>query len=129
MIGIQNQPLNFRVWDNVNKEFLNKARLKDFASGFINFDGKEMIIHGGRDFEISQDTGCKDDKGNRLFVGDIVEEQFLNNPPYPVGVIVYNGRENIVLMMTNKLYTSLFDSFNYHKIGNIWENPELIKEK
>lgn len=120
---LQTMPLRFRVWDKKEKKFLlEDADLDEYASLWA---GAGV---GGEDEVISQDTGCKDDVGEPLYMGDIVEDRMSMSPfthECPRGIVCYNGYANAV-EYSNGLEDSMFCSTRYHKLGNIWQNQELV---
>lgn len=120
-------PLRFRVWNNFDKKFLTNDELLDFFNGYVNFYDEEAAISGGRDFEISQDTGCKDVDDTELYTGDIVEDVLFNKGVRYI--IQYNGY-TIMACHASGLEESLFASGSkFRKIGDIWQTPEYLEER
>jgi uncharacterized phage protein (TIGR01671 family) len=139
--------IKFRAWDLVTKT-MKEVR------GIFYFRGDELKmvnITENRRFEFMQFTGLKDSKGKEIYEGDIVRfyEQGYdpNEPdeeriePETTTVLIYwneNGKclaidwgyEDGRIAPVGWGYVYIRNSmFDYHEvIGNIWENPELLKE-
>lgn len=77
-----------------------------------------------KQFKIMQYTGLKDKNGKELYEGDVVK---INYPKYKHTEVhkVYFG--NVGLEPFTGSMTD--DGSKYEVIGNIYENPELLKEK
>lgn len=125
-------PLKFRIWDKEDKNFLITSRVQDgYELIHIEQDISDVatfIAKFGKDrLAISQDTGCKDDAGESLYTGDIVEDTMFNfRGPKIRMVITYNGHANVALC-PDGLEDSLLVSSRFHKVGNIWQNLELLE--
>lgn len=131
---LQTIPLTFRVWSTTECKFLENDELLDFSHGFINFYDKEMVMSGGRDFIISQDTGLKDESGKSIYIGDVLEDfdEAIFVVEYRSGELV--GREiksKKVFLLYRHWFAGHSKKWNYETpriIGNIWQNPELLEE-
>ena len=73
------------------------------------------------DHHIMQYTGLKDKNGKEIYEGDIINWPNLNS----VGQVYYNQKE-VVFCVKCKHDEAWLDS-GCEVIGNIYENPELIK--
>lgn len=122
---LQTMPLRFRAWDTIEKRFLKNDELLDFSRGFINFYDEEMIMSGGRDFIISQDTGLKDANGISVSFGDIIRD--IDNGYLSVAKYV-DGECVGVDPKSNKTIDSLYlIARDGEVIGNIWQTAELLE--
>lgn len=124
--------IKFRVWDTYNKEMLDVQEL-DYADSYNGqpmirttmyndyFDTEEMIL--------MQYTGLKDKNGKEIYEGDIVEiirpcilergeVKFIN------GCFAIKSKDTLLM-----LYQCEINNFKLKVIGNIYENPELLKEE
>lgn len=123
--------IKFRAWDTVNKEMHNSS----FGGNYITFGGK---IHNGaiqKDWILMQFTGMLDKNGTEIYEGDIVKSALIHhgNPGFQfISKIVYNsiiGAYQISYLNMNNAFVTDNLGFKYQLeiIGNIYENPELIK--
>lgn len=122
--------IKFRVWDKENKEMLDVEYLhwddctKEFSIRTTMytdyFDEQDMIL--------MQFTGLHDKNGKEIYEGDIVQilggeyEQGFHEWDEKVQIkdLIYDGYN---LMMT----ISQIGNKAIKVIGNIYENPELLK--
>ena len=130
--------IKFRAWDKANKEmqpveaiYFNQKSSKNIIIDDEWFSFGEVIL--------MQYTGLKDKNGKEIYEGDIVlvatysyEEPLLDttctieyNPHY----LIY---EFVEIEETGERYSMLDIRDNFKSelevIGNIYENPELLKE-
>lgn len=109
---------NFRVWDILNKRMLRWGDIFDLPAWEI-FPGTPEQ----RPYDVMQDTGENDTKGERIYRGDIVtclgdkcEIKFLN------GTFGLRGKECFL-----PLHVAIDNDLEIEVIGNIYENPDLLK--
>lgn len=140
--------INFRVWDNLEKAYLNE---KDIA---IDSLGNIFIIEGydhndselwyarilpdpdNKRYIIEQFTGLKDINGTEIFEGDIVKYYpHHRGVPYRVywadkSAKFLIGRDGVI----GQSFSDIMHNLNTGRIalevvGNIHENPELLEER
>ena len=93
------RPIKFRAWDKINKKMFR------LSHNPISELSKASI-------PIMQFTGLKDKNGKEIYEGDIMK-----NYDYHFFVVEWNKKN------------ARWDNcFGREVIGNIYENPELIKE-
>lgn len=110
--------IKFRIWDKERKEMINIGRI-DIADGSCKPTIFGDIFYDyWNDVELMQYTGLKDKNGVEIYEGDIVETE-----DYHLGdKLVVKGRKQVIadIRFCGKLIPCVV-------IGNIYENPELLK--
>lgn len=120
--------IKFRAWGKANKHMYDGLHLGLYHSATGNFFSKidKVLSTGGLDsIEIMQFTGLLDKDGHEIYEGDIVKnndrvwEVYWDEAGYWAMAIIVppnmrTGRNNV-------------DAENSEIIGNIYQNPELIK--
>lgn len=78
---------------------------------------------------VCQFTGLCDRKGKKIFEGDIIKCKVYEMNGYRVrrGVVEYHGVGFIMNLDPNSWYDQKNISFDCEVIGNIYDNPELLK--
>lgn len=117
--------IKFRAWDKINKDMFNVES--------INFQERKVYrdIVSYREFndiELMQYTGLKDMRGKEIYEGDILFESF-GERYYKV--VFENASFRAEAEGDFEEYSlDLIDivAQGCEVVGNIYENPELIKE-
>ncbi|MEO2600997.1 YopX family protein [Clostridium butyricum] len=120
--------IKFRAWYkgvhsgemiyDIQNEFEERINLgMDSFGHYLNKDS----------FEVMQYTGLKDCKGKEIYEGDIA---IVNNKIFKIvyskgSFVIYNGNSNIHLIYDLNIEDNKIN--NMEVIGNIYENPELLK--
>ena len=126
--------VKFRAWEKKIKEMIEVYDI-DFAGGIINFN---TAWRGLEEVELMQYTGLKDKNGKEKYFDDIVkitwrkdtdsylqqgddhiEKEFIARIDWNVDRIVYR--------LANGKILSFPSNAKFEVIGNIYENPELLK--
>jgi uncharacterized phage protein (TIGR01671 family) len=120
--------IKFRAWDKKLKEWMDI----EFYH-LVSFNGDVYFYSMGKltkypEAELMQYTGLKDKNGKEIYEGDIIEEITKNGEGDKIRSVVtfYDG---IFGDDTHDEWTvkELIDDFGAYVIGNIYENPDLIK--
>ena len=122
--------IKFRCWDRFKQRWSN-YKIND---GTVYFMDKNTGVWYGsynkryKDFNLMQYTGLKDMRGKEIYEGDILFESF-GEKHYKV--VFENGSFRAEFEGDFEEYSfDLIDvvAQGYEVVGNIYKNPELIKE-
>ena len=123
----------FRAWNKTWEEMGKVKRIRfdnDCNVTTVLFEGKDLGVNAKIDeIELMQSTGLKDLNGVEIFEGDIV--RFFDS----LYTVFYDIKEGSYRLKPHDDrwvvdYMSNFSSEeSFEVVGNIYENPELLKEK
>lgn len=124
---------NFRAWLKKEKEMIDVDEIH-WSDGQLDFIGDGITFKcESDDLALMQSTGLKDKNGKEIFEGDIVqfldcyiETDFLCNNS---GIVKWSQGGFTITDRFSVTMEDLLDgdSLDVKIIGNIYENPELIK--
>ena len=129
--------IEFRVWDNQEKVYLNKKdiAIDNLGNIFIfevcddnDADLWHVRILSDPDNEryvIEQTTGLTDKNGTEIYEGDIL----IDDTGEPVEYWVVKFSEGGFVGECAGVAEPLFELTNLEVVGNIHEDPELVEEK
>ena len=117
----------FKAWDKSNKKMVAVTMIL-FSTNEIDYEGNSGEPKSLEHFELLQFTGIKDRNGKEIYEGDVVEswtsESFGARDTTRDIVIFQNGSFGGKIKWRVPRPLS-----NQVKIGNIYENPELLENK
>lgn len=114
-----NREIKFRVWLHDTKKWGDVACIEVF-----NSTGKLEYLYQDQPYTIQQYTGLKDKSGKEIYEGDIISGEFYDTEYHhsetiKAEVVFNNGAFNVAIREWRKPSLEV--------IGNIMQNPELIK--
>jgi len=137
-----NREIKFRVWDLEKKFYLNQDDEFHFYEPDRGWQCPIPLCECLRDkkrYVVQQYTGLTDKNGKEIYEGDIVKTIYVNDPVNDIGNIIYHVETGAYRIKTSKhllpivTYRFIEDEpqgllqVADEIIGNIFENPELLK--
>jgi uncharacterized phage protein (TIGR01671 family) len=127
--------IKFRAWDNTNKDIGGQVMYDWDRLNALDADGVlslvDLLVNGWDKQGIPmQYTGLRDKNGKEIYEGDILKHEY---PEVSLLKVVYNrGGFNIVGIHLKEPMSELLNPDNSlyiqsEIVGNIYENPELVK--
>lgn len=125
--------IKFRIWNKAEKRWNGEIVLG--KTEYLVAIQNNTLSLSSLSNEIMQYTGLKDKKGNEIYESDIVRG---DTHYYEVKFGLYNNSEfyedyGWYLMLLDGDVEGIMDTFNsmsfLKKIGNIYQNPELLNNK
>ncbi|MCR3759191.1 YopX family protein [Clostridium felsineum] len=120
--------VKFRAWDKIT----NPAKMKTWGQLLAQYQLTQVFTSGDEFFEVMQYTGIQDDTGVEIYEGDIVLKESMlvcsiKFKPFKGKVKFDEGSWWIDNGKDARLLFTETDSLKI--LGNIYENPELLKEE
>jgi len=115
--------IKFRAWDKTSNRWVVDFRI--LPDGTVEFKTTGSLSDFARQVELSQYTGLKDKTRKEIYEGDILE---CTLDFKETGVIEFS-KGRFLLKLKKHEVTFLYENKDVLTIvGNIFENPELLKE-
>lgn len=120
--------IKFRAWNEVEEKMLNWNKFLDtnMKNTFIAPESTGLIL--------MQYTGLKDKTGKEIYEGDIIKIKYgLDNLLFICEIIYLDGAFRTKKFVYGSYYDCLYywyaNDYDIEVIGNIYDNPELLKKK
>ena len=142
--------IEFRVWDNQEKVYLNKKDIAiDNLGNVFVFEGcndndselwyaRILVDPDNERYIIEQLTGLTDKNGKDIYAEDIVEVKHSDWTEPTIHVVKWCGDEKYPAFnlkpeldeaVNSIALVAQSDFFSVKVVGNVHENPELMEEK
>jgi uncharacterized phage protein (TIGR01671 family) len=130
-----NREIKFRAWDKIDK-IMREVTCYNLYDEYVRLDednSGNSITRKIDDVILMQYTGLKDKNGKEIYEGDIVRSGKEFNTYTGLNSKIYGGKIYEVKNNGWKFYLSPgsiyeVDRSDLEIIGNIHENPEILKE-
>lgn len=123
--------IKFRAWDKEQKEWV-KYSITDNIPIFCHNTSRWRTDKEGERFTLCQYTGLKDKNDREIYEGDIVRDFGSDYVPvYTKGIYMAVNTEQLKCPEEHRQLSTQFNVIwrnGCEIIGNIYENPELLKE-
>lgn len=123
--------IKFRAWDNVNNQMLDVQELNFEDCFYGGYTTVKTTMYSDyfdiREMPIMQYTGLHDKNGKEIYEGDILKSMQWND----IYLVKYIRTAFYLCRKGNKGFNKITTWNNAEKsevVGNIYENPELLKE-
>lgn len=129
--------IKFRAWHKQDGYMILPEHCESFDINFtpkgydgfsfdIRYKGSGGVLGSHKHIELMQYTGLKDRNGKEIYEGDICKKTYGSSTP--VFTVAYHDARGMFIMQdgyNEPLYT--VNNSMVEIIGNIYENPELLK--
>lgn len=124
------QPIKFRAWDKERNKWLDDASWLGHFDDFYFTDINSVFEDFDKDIVLMQFTGLLDKNGREIYEGDIVDAP----GHYGVGQVLWGVDHDGGWVLKDKpnsipgaFFLGHIPDSDMEVIGNIYENPELLK--
>ena len=125
------EEIKFRAWHKEKKTIREVCEVS-FAGGYVILEGFGSfgaIEAPIRDVELMQYTGVKDKRGVEIYEGDIVKFVSRLDDSKRIGAARYwAGDAAFLIECEREIFFLFHDALSREVIGNIYENPEILKD-
>jgi hypothetical protein len=111
--------IKFRAWDPERKEMMDFERIKQTTLYHLQMAKEDL------GWETMQFTNLHDKNGKEIYEGDVLEDA----EGFRAKISFFQGAFSADFSVKNKYPVLLYNHTYMAVIGNIYENPELLKEE
>lgn len=130
-----NREIKYRAWDKKNKEMYTLITLQWLETLYIGGIGEfsEVMCEVDDTIALMQYTGLKDKNGKEIYEGDVLQHKTTLGPNgpevnYHKEVVIWGEGEWLSGKLALNANLFVEGQGDYTEIiGNIYENPELLK--
>lgn len=115
--------LDWAYGDLVKELSTGKCFICDISHAYKDTELDDVLIEVEPE-TVGQYTGLKDKNGKEIYEGDIVK----TNDFYECGELVFKGKTEVIENILDYINTVKSIDTTGEVIGNIYENPELLKK-
>lgn len=128
--------IKFRAWDKKYEEMINDIHISPEYDWLVLSDNDALAERDNRDrgknqeYVLMQYTGLEDENGVEIYEGDVIK--IINDVSAGRYRVSYWGKEAAFMIIDDFKPKSMrlgiwFNTNKIEVIGNIYENPELLK--
>jgi hypothetical protein len=123
--------IKFRAFFKIDEQIYEVASI-DFLNKEVTLWDKETAVNfeaSFEDIELLQYTGANDKRGVEIYEGDIVKFVSRLDDSKRMGTVRYwAGDAAFLIECEREIFFLFHDALNREVIGNIYENPEILKD-
>ena len=119
----------FRAWDKED-EVMCEVDVIGFSEGAVTISNENVKYYhlGINEVELMQSTGLKDKNGLEIYEGDVITEE-IGEGEYLFAEVIYKDGCFLGKERNFEPEYPISDFVKGKVIGNIYQNPELIKNE
>lgn len=123
------EKIKFKGWDKLNKKWIDIWKIAFQENQAMAVEDLEGEMYGLHQIELVPYTGVNDQDKNEIYCGDIREYHDVEKG---MGIVKFHEGRYLLFPITNSkgdMNPWALGNVWTKKVGTIYENPELLKEK